>query len=95
MPLCTFVDVHVKKENVADFINATKENASFSVKETGNLRFDIYQSKDNPEKFVLVEAYETEEQIARHRDTAHYRKWKEAVANWMQVPRKGTKFIKH
>jgi len=94
MGYCTFVYVSVNKENVLDFIVATKENASFSVKEPGNLRFDFYQFKDDLSKFVLVEAYETEELAGKHKDTGHYAKWKETVANWMEAPRQGVRFNK-
>jgi autoinducer 2-degrading protein len=87
--MATFVYVTVKKENIVDFIKATRENAENSVKEPGNLRFDFYQLKDDPCKFVLIEAYEKDEQAAAHKNTKHYQKWKETVAPWMAEPRKG------
>ena len=42
------VHVHVKEENREHFIEATLENARNSVREPGNLRFDVNQQTDDP-----------------------------------------------
>lgn len=73
------------------FIMATKENHENSVKEPGNLRFDILQDAQDPNKFVLYEAYATEEAVAKHKETAHYLKWRDTVAPMMAKPREGIK----
>ncbi|WP_276368866.1 antibiotic biosynthesis monooxygenase [Chryseolinea sp. H1M3-3] len=87
----TFVHVYVKPEFIQAFIEVTRVNHEHSVKEPGNLRFDILQDAKDPGKFVLYEAYETEEQAAAHKGTAHYLKWRDAVASWMSKPREGLK----
>jgi len=86
------VNVHVKPENVEDFIKATLENAEASVKEPGNRRFDLLQSADDPCRFVIYEAYATPEDAAAHKNTAHYKKWRDAVADWMAEPRFGVQY---
>lgn len=85
----TLVHVHVKPENVEDFIRASLENARESLKEPGNLRFDVLQLEEDPTRFILYEAYRTAEDSAAHKKTPHYLKWREAVADWMAEPRKG------
>ncbi len=85
----TLVQVHVKPEYVDDFIEATRLNHEASIKEAGNVRFDILQSADDSTRFVLYEAYRTAEDAARHKETAHYLKWRETVADWMAEPRQG------
>lgn len=85
----TLVHVHVKPENVRDFIEASLENARESVKELGNLRFDVLQTRDDPCRFVLYEAYATAEDAAAHKSTSHYQKWRDTVAGWMAEPRQG------
>jgi autoinducer 2-degrading protein len=85
----TLVHVHVKPENVTDFIEASLENARGAVKEPGNLRFDVLRMDDDPTRFVLYEAYATAEDAAAHKDTPHYRKWRETVGDWMAEPRQG------
>ncbi len=89
--IVTIVHVYVKSNFVDDFIAATKENHKGSVKEPGNLRFDVLQNPEKPGRFVLYEAYESEEAAAKHKKTLHYLKWKETVAEWMEKPREGFK----
>ncbi|MBA7582537.1 (4S)-4-hydroxy-5-phosphonooxypentane-2,3-dione isomerase [subsurface metagenome] len=91
--IVTFVHVWVKPENLNDFVEACKANHLESVKETGNLRFDLLQDAQDPAKFVLYEAYESEEASKAHKDTAHYKIWRETVADWMARPREGAKHI--
>lgn len=90
--IVTFVHVYVKSEFIRDFIDATIENHKNSVKEPGNLRFDILQDHSNPAKFVLYEAYESESASAAHKLTTHYLKWRETVTEWMEKPREGIKY---
>ena len=87
----TLVHVQVKPEHVMDFIDATRENHKNSVKENGNLRFDILQDMNDPGKFVLYEAYESDEAVVAHKETVHYLKWRDTVAPWMAKPREGVK----
>jgi quinol monooxygenase YgiN len=86
------VQVHVKAEFVEAFREATIENARNSVQEAGIARFDVVQQMDDPTQFVLVEVYLTPEDPARHKETAHYKKWAEAVAPMMAQPRSSLKY---
>ena len=86
------VHVHVKPEYVDEFITASIENASNSVQEHGIARFDVIQQQDDPTRFVLVEVYRTVEDTARHKETAHYKAWRDAVADMMAEPRTSVKY---
>lgn len=86
------VNVHVKPEHVNDFIEATKRNHLGSIREPGNVRFDVLQLPDDPTRFVLYEAWVSAEDAAAHRDTEHYQIWRETVADWMAEPRTATKY---
>ena len=85
----TIVHVSVKPENIEGFKEACRLNHEKSVQEPGNLRFDVLQLADDPSKFVLYEAYQSKEDAAKHKDSAHYLAWREAVADWMAEPRQG------
>ena len=87
-----FVHVHVKPEFVDAFKQVSLENASSSVKEEGIARFDVVQQSDDPTRFVLVEVYKTAEAPAAHKETAHYLKWRDTVAEMMAEPRQGIKY---
>jgi len=88
--IVTVVHIVVKPENVDPFIQATLENHRQSIREEGNLRFDVLQHRDNPQAFTLYEAYASDEAAAAHKQTAHYQKWRDTVASWMAEPRRGT-----
>ena len=88
----TIVHIKVLPDYIELFIKASTENHLESVKEPGNLRFDLLRSDDNPARFVLYEAYENESAAAAHKETAHYLKWRETVAPWMAVPREGIRY---
>ena len=88
----TLVKVHVKHQHIADFIAATLANHQASVRESGNLRFDVLQSDDDPATFILYEAYRSAADAARHKETAHYLTWRKQVADWMAEPRQGLRY---
>lgn len=90
--LVTHVHVHVKEEFIDAFISETKKNAEASLREPGVARFDVVQQKDDPTRFVLVEAYKSENAPAAHKETAHYQSWRDAVAEMMATPRTSVKY---
>ena len=91
--LIVHVHCHVKPEHVDAFRTATLENAHESVKEPGIARFDVVQDREDPARFVLVEIYRTKEAPAEHKETAHYKTWRDAVAPMMAEPRTSRKYV--
>ena len=85
----TIVHVWVKPDRVQDFIEATQLNHEGSVGEPGNRRFDVLQDATDPTKFVLYEAFDTDEDAAGHKLTSHYQTWRDSVAEMMAKPREG------
>jgi autoinducer 2-degrading protein len=88
----TLVHVHVKPEQLEPFIAATRRNHEDSVREPGNVRFDVMQSEDDPTRFLLLEVFRDEESAAAHKTTQHYLTWREKVAAWMASPREGHRY---
>ena len=89
--IVTLVNVWVKEGHIEEFKLASIANHKESIKEPGNLRFDILQDESDPAKFVFYEAYESEEAVAVHKLTSHYNRWRETVGDWMKKPRQGIK----
>jgi autoinducer 2-degrading protein len=90
--LIVHVHVHVKPELVADFRQATIENARSSVQEPGIARFDVVEQQEEANRFVLIEVYRSPEAASAHKETAHYAKWRHAVACMMVEPRHSVKY---
>jgi len=55
-------------------------------------QFFLDGQQSNPSRFVLVEIYRNVEATAQHKETAHYLKWRDAVAPMMAEPRTSVKY---
>jgi len=86
------VFARVKPNQVEAFRAATLENARNSIEELGIARFDVIQQQDDSTRFVLVEVYRTSDDPAQHKETAHYQKWRDTVADMMAEPRSSVKY---
>ena len=90
--LIVHVFVHVKADKVEEFQAASVENARASIQEEGIARFDVIQQQDDPTRFVLLEVYRSTDDPGRHKETAHYQKWRDTVADMMAEPRTSIKY---
>jgi quinol monooxygenase YgiN len=85
--LAVLVYVHVLPESVEAFRAASLANAAASLREPGVVRFEVMQETVDPTRFVLFEVYRGQEGAAAHKQTAHYRTWRDTVAAMMAEPR--------
>ncbi len=90
--LIVHVNVKVKPEFIEEFKSASVANARNSLNEPGVLRFDVIQQNDDPARFLLIEIYQTEEDPKRHKETPHYRTWRDTVEKMMAEPRRSVKY---
>jgi len=81
------VSIKVKPDKIEAFRAVSAENAEASRKEAGIARFDVLQDAQDPARFLLYEAYRDADAPARHKETAHYKKWKELAEPMMAEPR--------
>jgi autoinducer 2-degrading protein len=86
------VSISVKANSIEEFIKATVENARSSQKESGVIRFEFLQETEAPRQFLLVEIYQSNEDLNKHKNTTHYKIWREAVMRMMEEPRRSMKF---
>lgn len=90
--LIVHVQVQVKPEHVEAFKAASLDNACHSVQEPGIARFDVVQQADDPTRFVLVEVYRSDDAPTKHKETSHYARWRDTVADMMAASRQSTKY---
>ena len=89
----TLVHIHVVADHVDDFLAEMRANHEASIREPGNVRFDVLRSASDPTRFVIYEAYVDEDGARAHKETAHYLAWRDAVAPWMAEPRQGDPYV--
>jgi (4S)-4-hydroxy-5-phosphonooxypentane-2,3-dione isomerase len=90
--LVVHVHVQVKREHLEAFLDETRRNASASVHEPGVRRFDVLQDEADGTHVVLSEVYVDQAAADAHKQTAHYARWQDAVAEMMTQPRTRTWF---
>ena len=70
------VEVSVKPERLADFLDLIKYDAEHSENdEPGCVRFDVLRDNDNPTRFFYYEVYKDEAARLAHRETPHFAKY--------------------
>lgn len=90
--LVVHVHVAVKPDAVEPFLAETLRNAAASLREPGVRRFDVLQDEGDPGHVVLNEAYVDQAAADAHKQTAHYARWQDAVADMLAEPRARTRF---
>ena len=63
------------------------DNAVNSNLEPGIERFDFYQQEGDPSRFALIEIYRSDDAPEKHRETAHYKHWRDTVESMLVEPR--------
>ena len=91
--LIVHVDIAVVPDQLPAFLAATSQNADASRDEPGVVRFDVLSDRADPGHVVLVEIYRDEAAAAAHKETAHYQRWRDAVAPMMARPRQATRYV--
>jgi (4S)-4-hydroxy-5-phosphonooxypentane-2,3-dione isomerase len=81
------VNIRVSKDSVEAFLAASRENLAHSRHEAGVTRFELLQDQADPCRFVLIEGYRDADAQAKHRETAHYLRWRDLVEPLMAEPR--------
>jgi (4S)-4-hydroxy-5-phosphonooxypentane-2,3-dione isomerase len=86
------VTIWGKPEFQKQLLEATLDNAGNTRKhEPGNIRYDVSQKEDDPNRLHLFEVYKSKEDFAKHQQTEHYLRWKDKVVDWMAQPRVGVR----
>jgi autoinducer 2-degrading protein len=87
------IDVLVNRQSIEDFKRISVQNRGGSIREPGILRFDVLQSDTDPQHFILYEVYRNEQATLDHKETEHYRRWREAAEPMMARKRESTSCI--
>lgn len=83
------VYISVKPDRIDEFIKSTLENVKHSQEEPGIINFNFLQNEDEPTKFILIEQYKDKNASVMHKETRHYRLWRDEVVDMMAEPRQG------
>jgi len=82
------VFITVKHGQEAAFLRAAVANRTGSIKEPGNLRFELYQSAESPHDFLIAENYKSLEDAIAHRQTPHFLEFLKILETVQAFPRR-------
>ncbi|HAT1609809.1 TPA: (4S)-4-hydroxy-5-phosphonooxypentane-2,3-dione isomerase [Raoultella planticola] len=89
----TLVEINIRPERVAEFLDVFRANHEGALKEPGNLRFDVLQDPEVKTRFFIYEAYRDDEAVLAHKTTPHYLACVEKLDEMMSEPRKKRSFV--
>jgi len=81
------VNIRVKPGHVDEFLEAFRINYQGTVREPGNVRFDVLQDPEDETRFVIYEAFTSAAAVDEHKKTEHYRRTVEAIDGILIGPR--------
>jgi len=82
---CIVVHMELKAGVRKKFLDAMLVNAEASVRdESGCITFDVVESRDEPECFLLYEIYESEAAFEAHKQTPHFKTFQAAVGDLLE-----------
>ncbi len=84
------VHFEVKPGLIDRFLEVFRVNIVGTRQEPGSIRFDLLQSADDENTFMMYEVFESEAALEAHRDTDHYRTTVEGLDGLLVRPRSKT-----
>lgn len=85
--LVQLVHIQVKPDRIEDFLDAFRINYNGTIKEPGNLRFDVLQDPDDETRFSIFEVFKNDAALDDHRKTEHYKETVALLEDIMTGPR--------
>jgi quinol monooxygenase YgiN len=80
------VSIEAKPEQRAVFLALTLADAEESRRDPGVVGWEVLQSVEGPNRFVLHEVYRAREDGLHHLETAHFKAWRAAIAPLIIAP---------
>ena len=76
MPITKQVTFIAKQNSIEELKALLKTMVQDSKNEQGCLLYDIFQVKQHPEKFIVVESWLNEAALDGHKNSSHYKHYK-------------------
>ncbi|MCQ9326334.1 putative quinol monooxygenase [Neisseria dentiae] len=69
----------VKPEHRQELLGVFQQLVSASRRETGNLRYDLHQDIENPNRVVFFEIWQSQAAVDEHGQSAHFQNFLKAI----------------
>lgn len=61
-------------EKAEKLVEAATELVSFSLRDKGCISYDLYQSKTNDDRYMIIETWQSREDLKAHSESDHFRR---------------------
>lgn len=61
-------------EAAKKLVEAATELVAFSLRDKGSISYDLYQSKTNDDRYMIVETWESREALKAHSESEHFKR---------------------
>jgi len=82
------VYIVVKPGHERAFLQGALANRAGSIREPGNLRFEMFRNSENSCEFLFAEKYDSLESVTLHRQTPHFQAFFKVLEEVQQFPRR-------
>lgn len=62
------------EENRRHLVEAATELVAFSLRDKGCISYDLYESKTNDDRFMIIETWESREDLKAHSESDHFKR---------------------
>lgn len=84
-PVTRMAVITIDLSKLKEYIVLLQEQMQTAVKvEPGVISYHVYADKSNPAKLTIIEMYESNSAYLAHRETPHFKKYKDAVNNMVK-----------
>lgn len=72
-------------ENAKKLVEAATELVAFSLRDKGCISYDLYRSKTNDDRYMIIETWESPEDLKAHSETEHYKRLAPKLSEYANV----------
>jgi len=82
--------IKIKPEFVAEARKEMSNLVNLTLKEKGCISYKLMQAAKDETSFIIIEEWETREDLGNHSESAHFKAWNEKAGNMVSEPAKIT-----
>lgn len=72
MPITRQIIFLAKRDCIEEFKTLIKNTIEKTKQEDGCLMYDVFQTKNNPVEFIVIDSWKDEESLNKHYESEHY-----------------------
>ncbi|WP_165044889.1 putative quinol monooxygenase [Adlercreutzia sp. ZJ138] len=74
----------VRESQIDEFVETGKQMIQISQNDAGNVHYTLNRNVQNPNVFVILEMWESQEALAAHMETSHFKKYAPLMGSMLE-----------